>query len=43
MTAHAPDVTTASRAQHVQKIVTPAGLTVWLVESYAVPLIAMWR
>jgi len=41
MTAHAPDVTTASRAQHVQKIVTPAGLTVWLVESYAVPLIAM--
>lgn len=41
MTAHAPVVTTASRAEHVQKIVTPGGITAWLVESYAVPLVAL--
>jgi len=41
MTAHAPIVTTASRAEHVQRIVTPGGLTAWLVESYAVPLVAL--
>jgi len=41
MTAHAPAVTVASRAEHVQKIVTPGGVTAWLVESYAVPLVAL--
>ena len=41
MTAHAPIVTPASRAEHVQRIVTPGGLTAWLVESYAVPLVAL--
>ncbi|QGM96874.1 M16 family metallopeptidase [Methylocystis parvus] len=41
MTAHAPAVTVASRAEHVQKIVTPGGVAAWLVESYAVPLVAM--
>ncbi|MCX7899190.1 MAG: insulinase family protein, partial [Methylocystis sp.] len=41
MTAHAPSVTVASRAEHVQIVVTPGGLTAWLVESYAVPLVAM--
>jgi zinc protease len=41
MTAHAPVVSLASRAEHVQKVVTPGGLTAWLVESYAVPLVAL--
>ncbi|WP_442755161.1 M16 family metallopeptidase [Methylocystis sp. JAN1] len=41
MTAHAPAVTIASRAEHVQKIVTPGGVAAWLVESYAVPLVAL--
>ena len=41
MIAHAPEVTSASRAEHVQKIITPGGLTAWLVESYAVPLVAL--
>ncbi len=41
MTAHAPAVTIASRAEHVQRITTPGGLTAWLVESYAVPLVAL--
>lgn len=41
MTAHAPAVSTASRAEHVQRIVTPGGVTAWLVESYAVPLVAL--
>ncbi|MCC3245540.1 insulinase family protein [Methylocystis sp. WRRC1] len=41
MTAHAPVVTMASRAEHVQRIVTPGGVTAWLVESYAVPLVAL--
>ncbi len=41
MTAHAPAVTMASRAEHVQRIVTPGGITAWLVESYAVPLVAL--
>ena len=39
MTASA--VAMASRAEHVQRIVTPGGLTAWLVESYAVPLVAV--
>ncbi|MCW2282464.1 zinc protease [Rhodoblastus acidophilus] len=30
-----------SRAARVQKIVTPAGISAWLVEDYAVPLVAM--
>jgi zinc protease len=37
----APAVAMASRAEHVQRIVTPGGLTAWLVESYAVPLVAV--
>ena len=41
MTAHAPTVTIASRAEHVQRVVTPGGITAWLVESYAVPLVAL--
>ena len=41
MTAHAPAVTIASRAEHVQRIMTPGGLEVWLVESHAVPLVAL--
>jgi zinc protease len=41
MIAHAPEVTSASRAEHVQKVITPGGLTAWLVESYAVPLVAL--
>ncbi|MBM3550874.1 MAG: insulinase family protein [Alphaproteobacteria bacterium] len=41
MTAHAPTVTIASRAEHVQRIMTPGGLEVWLVESHAVPLVAL--
>lgn len=41
MTAHAPVVSMASRAEHVQKVVTPGGITAWLVESYAVPLVAL--
>lgn len=43
MTAHAPiaEKTLApSRASKVQQIVTPAGVTAWLVEDYAVPLVA---
>lgn len=31
----------SSRADTVQHITTPGGLTVWLVENYAVPLIAL--
>jgi zinc protease len=41
MTAHAPTVTIASRAEHVQRITTPGGLEAWLVESHAVPLVAL--
>lgn len=41
MTAHAPVVTMASRAEHVQRVETPGGITAWLVESYAVPLVAL--
>ena len=37
---NAPAVVMASRAEHVQRVVTPGGLTAWLVESYAVPLVA---
>lgn len=41
MTAHAPTVTIASRAEHVQRITTPGGIEAWLVESHAVPLVAL--
>ena len=41
MTAHAPIAAAASRAEHVQRAVTPGGIEVWLVESYAVPLVAL--
>ena len=37
----APAVAIASRAENVQRVVTPGGLTAWLVESYAVPLVAV--
>ncbi len=37
----APVVVMASRAENVQRVVTPTGLTAWLVESYAVPLVAV--
>ncbi|MBG0809366.1 insulinase family protein [Methylosinus sp. H3A] len=40
MTAHAiPPV--RSRAETIQRVVTPGGIEAWLVESYAVPLIAL--
>jgi zinc protease len=40
MTVHAtPPV--HSRAENVQRIVTPGGVKAWLVESYAVPLVAL--
>jgi zinc protease len=40
MTAHAL-APVRSRAETIQRIVTPGGIEVWLVESYAVPLIAL--
>lgn len=40
MTAHAI-APTRSRAETVQRIVTPGGIEAWFVESYAVPLIAL--
>ena len=43
MTAHAPlpnPAAAASRASKVQQIVTPKGIPAWLVEDYAVPLVA---
>lgn len=41
MNARTPVVTMASRAEHVQRVKTPGGLEAWLVESYAVPLVAL--
>lgn len=41
MTAHAPTVAVASRAEHVQRVITPGGIEAWLVESDAVPLVAL--
>jgi len=43
MTAHAPITekpSAPSRASKVQQIVTPRGIKAWLVEDYAVPLVA---
>jgi zinc protease len=43
MTAHAPVTekpAAPSRASKVQQIVTPRGISAWLVEDYAVPLVA---
>lgn len=40
MTAHAI-APVRSRAENIQRIVTPGGIEAWLVESYAVPLIAL--
>jgi zinc protease len=40
MTAHA--ITPArTRAETIQRVVTPGGIEAWLVESYAVPLVAL--
>jgi zinc protease len=41
MTAHAPVVSVASRAEHVQRVVTPGGITAWLGENYSGPLVAV--
>ncbi len=41
MTAHNTLATPKSRAENVQRIVTPEGVEAWLVESYAVPLVAL--
>ncbi|PWB95358.1 M16 family metallopeptidase [Methylosinus sporium] len=40
MTAHAI-APASSRAETIQRVVTPGGIEAWLVESYAVPLIAL--
>lgn len=40
MTAHAI-APVRSRSENIQRIVTPGGIEAWLVESYAVPLIAV--
>ncbi len=41
MTAHNTLATPKSRAENVQRVVTPGGVEAWLVESYAVPLVAL--
>ncbi|MBY6243833.1 pitrilysin family protein [Methylosinus sp. Sm6] len=41
MTVHAAVAPTPSRAESIQRIVTPGGVEAWLVESYAVPLVAL--
>jgi zinc protease len=41
MTAHSPLPKSQSRADNVQRIVTPGGVEAWLVESHAVPLLAL--
>ena len=33
--------TPKSRAENVQRVITPGGIEAWLVESYAVPLVAL--
>ncbi|OAI28410.1 zinc protease [Methylosinus sp. R-45379] len=40
MTAHAI-APARSRAETIQRVVTPGGIEAWLVESYAVPLVAL--
>ena len=41
MTVHAAVAPARSRAETIQRIVTPGGIEAWLVESYAVPLVAL--
>jgi zinc protease len=41
MTVHAAVAPVRSRAETIQRIVTPGGIEAWLVESYAVPLVAL--
>ena len=41
MTAHNTLATPKSRAENVQRVVSPGGVEAWLVESYAVPLVAL--
>ncbi len=41
MTAHNTLAAARSRADHVQRIKTPGGIEAWLVESHAVPLVAL--
>ncbi len=41
MTAHNTLAAARSRAENVQRIRTPGGLEAWLVESHAVPLVAL--
>ena len=41
MTAHNTLASPKTRAENVQRVITPAGLEAWLVESYAVPLVAL--
>jgi len=40
MTAHSPVAAAKSRAENIQRVRTPGGIEAWLVESYAVPLVA---
>ena len=41
MNAHNTLETPKSRAENVQRVISPKGVEAWLVESYAVPLIAL--
>lgn len=41
MTAHNIALAPKSRAEHVQRVVSESGVEAWLVESYAVPLVAL--
>jgi zinc protease len=41
MTAHTTMAAASSRADNVQRVKTPGGIEAWLVESYAVPLVAL--
>ena len=41
MTFHTTAHPVRSRAENVQRLTTPGGINVWLVESYAVPLVAL--
>jgi len=41
MTARTAAAPATSRAENVQRVKTPGGLEAWLVENYAVPLVAM--
>ena len=41
MTAYNTLASPKTRGENVQRVITPAGLEAWLVESYAVPLVAL--